>query len=200
MTTILSSESANWLLPSDSTALKTTLPNYEESLPNRVNKEGISNYIKNRGTLCFGESATDGRRMSVSTSTLTQPINSRRDSISTPSPKVLGFEATRNYTRDRTSTPNLIYGNLDPPNPHHQLRVKREGRANYEKNQNSQMKSLLENYGKLPLPSQRIPHTQGEIATNLYYAHREGKMSSILSNYGKSAASPRRVPNVKGDA
>lgn len=80
-----------------------------------------------------------------------------------PPPKVIGSDAIRNYIRSRTSTPNLIHGDMAAPNPHHHFRVKREGRANYERNQHSQMKTLFENYGKLPLPTPPLPHTQGEV-------------------------------------
>jgi hypothetical protein len=150
MVTNLSSESANWILPSYPTRSTPTLPDYEQTLPNRVNREGVQNYVKSRGSLNIGDWATEGRRMSISTSTSTQP-------------KVLGPDALRNYTKSRSSTPNLIYGDLQPPDPHHQLRVKREGRANYDKNRHTEMKTLFHNYGKLPLPTQPVPHTQGEV-------------------------------------
>jgi len=161
MVTTLSSGSANWILPSRPTTSTSTLPNYEESLPIRVNREGVQNYVKNRGTFNIGNWATEGRRMS--TSTVTQPIIHEQNVLEISPPKVIGSDAMRNYTRSRSSTPNLIYGDLDPPNPHHQLRVKKEGRANYEKNHHTQMKGLFENYGKLPLPTPTLPRTQGEV-------------------------------------
>ena len=151
MTKSLSSESANWILPSYPTTFTSTIPNYEEALPFRVNHEGAKNYVKNRGTLNIGDWATEGRRMSTST----LPINQE--------PKVLGPDALRNYTKSRCSTPNLIYGNLEAPDSHPALRVKREGRANYEKSHHSQTKTLFENYGKLPLSTPKLPNTQGEV-------------------------------------
>ncbi|CAF2788595.1 unnamed protein product [Rotaria sp. Silwood2] len=198
MTTTLSPESANWILPSVPSTLISTIPNDKESLPFHVNREGVANYIRNRGTLNFSEWAAQGRR--ITTSTDIESIVQQRNSFPVPPPKVIGPDATRNYIRSRTSTPNLIYGNLDPPNPHHHCRVKNEGRANYDRNQHSQMKTLLENYGKLPLPAQPIPHTQGEIATNLFYAHQEGHMGKILSNYGHVTPSSKPVSHVKGVA
>jgi hypothetical protein len=157
MTTTLSSESANRILPSRSTTLSSILPNYEESLPARVNREGVQNYVKSRGTLNIGDWATEGRRM------LTSSITREQSVVIARPPKVLGPDAIRNYTRNRSSTPNLIYGNLDPPNPHHRFRVKKEARDNYNKNHNSQMKALFQSYGKLPLPTQPAPRTQGEV-------------------------------------
>lgn len=157
MTSGLSSESANWILPSYPTSVTPTVPNYDEALPFRVNNEGVKNYVKNRGTLNIGDWAIEGRRSSISSSSTTI------DSHSQQQPKVLGPDAFRNYTRSRSSTPNLIYGTLQPPDPHHQLRVKKEGLANYERNHNSEMKGLLQNYGRMPLPSQPVPHTQGEV-------------------------------------
>jgi hypothetical protein len=163
MVTNLSSESANWILPSYPTRSTPTLPDYEQTLPNRVNREGVQNYVKSRGSLNIGDWATEGRRMSISTSTSTQPTVQERNVLEAPPPKVLGPDALRNYTKSRSSTPNLIYGDLQPPDPHHQLRVKREGRANYDKNRHTEMKTLFHNYGKLPLPTQPVPHTQGEV-------------------------------------
>jgi hypothetical protein len=156
MVTTLSSESANWLLPSNPSSFASTLPNYEESFPIRVNREGVANYVKNRGSLNLGDWATEGRRMSTS-------LGQGPSDFQAPPPQVLGREALQNYTRSRTSTPNLIYGDLQPPNPHHHQRVKREGRANYDKNRLTQMKSIFQNYGKSPLPAQPAPNTQGEV-------------------------------------
>lgn len=161
MVDTLSSESGNWILPSQPPTFSSTLPNYGESLPGRVNREGVKNYVRNRGTLNLGDWATEGRRRA--TSAVAQSINAEPNAFQAPPPKVLGDDALRNYTKSRTSTPNLIGGVLDAPNPHHRFRVKKAARANYDKNQNSQMKSLLESYGKLPLPPQPAPHTQGEV-------------------------------------
>ena len=161
MLATLSSESANWILPSQPTTLASTVTNYEESVPVRVNREGVKNYVKNRGTLNIGDWAIEGRR--TSTSTVTQPIIKERNAPVAPPPKVIGPDAMRNYTRSRSSTPNLIYGNLESPRPHHHSRVKKAGLANYEKNNKSQMKVLFENYGKLPLPPPPVPHTKGEV-------------------------------------
>jgi len=158
MTKTLSSESDNWILPSNPTTFTSTLPNYEETPPFRVNREGVKNYVRNRGSLNIGDWAIEGRRMSTTTTTL--PINQESN---LPQPKVLGPDALRNYTKSRCTTPNLIYGNIQPLDSQHGMRVKREGRANYEKNHNSEMKNLLQNYGKLPVPIQQGPHTQGEV-------------------------------------
>ncbi|CAF1313219.1 unnamed protein product [Adineta steineri] len=194
MTTTLSSESANWILPSYPRTFTSTLPNYEEAPPFRVNHEGVKNYVKNRGSLNIGDWAIEGRRMST-----TATILSDNQQSNLVQPKVLGSEALRNYNKSRCSTPNLIYGDVQPPDSHHGMRVKREGQANYNKNHDSQVKTLQENYGKLPLPRQPAPHIQGEVATNLYYLHQEGQMGPILNNYGRSSATPRSVPpHVKG--
>jgi hypothetical protein len=158
MTKSLSSESANWILPSNQKTFTSTIPNYEEAPPFRVNREGAKNYVKNRGSLNIGDWAIEGRRMSTTTTTL--PTNQESN---LPQPKVLGPDALRNYTKSRCTTPNLIYGDLQLPNSQQGMRVKREGRANYEKNHNSEMKSLLQNYGKLPLSTKPIPNTQGEV-------------------------------------
>ncbi|CAF0781639.1 unnamed protein product [Adineta ricciae] len=195
----LSSESANWVLPSQPVTFTSVLPTYEDNLPHRVNREGIRNYIKSRGTLNIGDWAIEGRR--PATPRVTNEANvQERNALEAPGPKVIGPDALRNYTRNRSSTPNLIYGNLQPPDPHHQLRVKREGRVNYEKNLSTQMKSLFHNYGKLPLLDQPVPHTQGELATNLFYSHQEGRVGPILNNSGGEERSPRPVPHVKGFA
>jgi len=156
MTKTLSSESANWILPSHPATFTSTIPNYEESLPFRVNREGAKNYVKNRGSLNIGDWAIEGRRMSTTTLPINQESNLQQ-------PKVLGADALRNYTKSRCSTPNLISGILQPPDSPQVLRVKREGRANYEKSHHSQTKTLLENYGKLPLSTPKAPHTQGEV-------------------------------------
>jgi len=170
MTTTLPSESANWVLPSHPTTFKSTLPNYEESLPMHVRREGAGNYLKSRGTLNIGDWAIEGKRRPTSAVVEQQPTTTTAKYIlEAPAPKVIGDDAMRNYIKNRSSTPNLIYGNLAPPNPHHNLRVKREGRQNYEKNHNSQMKALLHNYGKLPLPSPRAPHTQGDVNFSIYF-------------------------------
>lgn len=154
----LSSESANWILPSYPTAETPTASGYDEGLPFRVNQEGVKNYLRNRGSLNIGEWAVESRRPPSAKSTA--PIEQE---VYLAQPKVLGPDALRNYTKSRTTTPNLIYGTLQAPDPHHQIRVRREGLANYEKNHNSQMKGLLENYGKSPLPAQPGPHTQGQV-------------------------------------
>jgi len=156
MTKSLSSDSANWFLPSTQKTFASNIPNYEEAPPYRVNREGAKNYVKNRGSLNIGDWAIEGRRMSTSTLPENQESN-------LPQPKVLGPDALRNYTKSRCTTPNLIYGNLQPPNSQQGMRVKKEGRANYEKNHNSEMKSLLQNYGKLPLSTKPVPNTQGEV-------------------------------------
>ena len=163
MVTTVPSNSEPWILPNYQRRLSSTLPNYEQSVPMRVNREGVQNYIRNRGTLNFGDWATEGRRVSISSASVTESTTTVQNVLAVPPPKVIGPDAMRNYIQSRTSTPNLIHGDLAPPNPHHHHRVKREGRANYNKNQNSQMKQLLENYGKLPVPTQPLPHTQGEV-------------------------------------
>jgi hypothetical protein len=145
-------ESTNWIPPSNST----TLADYEEALPFRVNREGVKNYIKNRGSLNIGDWAIEGRRMSTTVVPTVQETNVTQ-------PKVLGPDALRNYTKSRCSTPNLIYGYVEPPDSQYGMRVKREGRANYDKNHHSQTQNLLQNYGKLPLPTPSGPHTQGQV-------------------------------------
>jgi len=156
MTKSLSSDSANWFLPSTQKTFTSTIPNYEETPPFRVNREGAKNYVKNRGSLNIGDWAIEGRRMSTTILPTNQESN-------LPQPKVLGPDALRNYTKSRCTTPNLIYGDFQLPNSQQGMRVKREGRANYEKNHNSEMKNLLQNYGKLPLSTKPIPNTQGEV-------------------------------------
>ncbi len=160
MTKTLSSDSTNWIAPSNPTTFTSTLPNYDEALPFRVNREGVKNYIKNRGSLNIGDWAIEGRRMSTTTIPTEQETN-------LPQPKVLGPDALRNYTKSRCSTPNLIHGYVEPTDSHHGMRVKREGRANYEKNHHSQTKTLLQNYGKLPLPAPPVPHTQGQVNNHI---------------------------------
>jgi hypothetical protein len=154
-------ESTNWVLPTQPTTFTSTLPNYEQTLPIRVNREGVKNYLKHRGTLNIGDWATEGKR--TPRLTIAQPIIYGQNIFEGPPPKVLGADAIRNYVRSRSSTPNLIYDNVDPPREHHQMRVKKEGRANYEKNQNSQSKFLMDNYGKLSIPTLPKPNTMGEV-------------------------------------
>ena len=156
MTKTLSSESANWILPSNPTSLTSTSPKYEEAPPYRVHREGVKNYLRNRGTLNIGEWAIEGKR------TTKTPLPADEEIIA-PQPKVLGPDALRNYTRSRCSTPNLIHGYVQPTDSEHGMRVRREGRANYERNHHSQTQALLQNYGKLPLPTPPGPHTQGQV-------------------------------------
>ena len=167
MVTTLSSESANWILPSQPITIASTIPNYDESLPIRVNRDGISNYIKHRGTLNIGDWAIEGKR--IPEGPYAEPRVEQRNYFAAPPPKVLGYEAMQNYTRSRSSTPYLIHGDLDPPNPHHQARVKQEGRENYDKNQASQMRAMFQNYGKSPLTPQPAPNTHGEVNFQIYY-------------------------------
>jgi hypothetical protein len=157
----LPSESANWLLPTRSTSFSSTLPNYEEALPIRVNREGMKNYLKHRGTLNIGDWATEGKR--TPRPTLAQPVIYGQNVFEGPPPKVLGPDAVRNYVKSRSSTPDLIRGVVDAPREHHQMRVKKEGRANYERNQHSQSKFLMQNYGKLSIPILPAPNTVGEV-------------------------------------
>ncbi|CAF1969463.1 unnamed protein product [Rotaria magnacalcarata] len=196
MTRNLSSQSANWIPTSYATTFSSTIPNFEEATPYRVNPEGVKNYVKNRGSLNIGDWAIEGNRMSTTSAT---PLSTEQES-NLPQPKVLGPDALRNYTKSRCSTPNLIYGNIQPPDPLYGMRVKKEGRANYEKNHNTEMKTLLESYGKLSLPIHSVPHTQGELATSLFYTHQEGQMGPIMNNYGHNSATPRPIPHVKGTA
>ena len=156
MTKTLSTESANWVPPSNSTSFSSTLPNYEDSLPFRVNREGVKNYVKNRGSLNIGDWAIEGRQISKTTS----PINQETNSLH---PKVVGADAFRNYTNNIHSKPHLLDGNFQPPSSPYGLRVRKEGFANYEKNHKTQMKTLLENYGKLSVPAPPLPHTQGQV-------------------------------------
>ena len=155
----LSSESAQWILPSNPITPTPSSPTYEQALPFRVNQEGVKNYMKNRGSLNIGEWAIEGQRPSSSSVSHASPIEEPYGT----QPKVIGPDAMRNYSRSRNSTPNLIYGALETANAHSQMRVKQEGLANYERNHNSDVKGLLQNYGKMPLLQQPIPHTQGEV-------------------------------------
>ena len=122
--------------------------------------------MKNRGSLNIGDWAIEGRRMS----TTAMPV---QEESSLAQPKVLGPDALRNYMKSRSSTPNLIHGDLHPPNSHNGMRVKREARANYEKSHHSQTKALFENYGKLPLSTPKGPHTQGEVRRISSEKHRD---------------------------
>lgn len=155
------SDGGNWTLPSYPVTIASTLPNYEDSLPLRVNREGVQNYMKNRGTLQLGDQPLDYRRSSVSSART--PMRSDRFAFVAPPPKVLGADALRNYTRSRSSAPNLIGGVVEPPHPHHQFRVKPEAQKNYERNQRTQMKVLMENYGKLTPPDPPPLHIKGEV-------------------------------------
>lgn len=155
MTKKLSSESTYSIPPKDYSTFASKLPNFEEAPPFRVNPEAVKNYVKNRGSLNIGDWAIEGRRMST-TLTTNQESNVQQ-------PKVLGEDALRNYTKSRCSTPNLIYGSTHSTEPQIGLRVTREGRANYERNNNNDMKTLFQNYGKSELPPQPAPNTQGEV-------------------------------------
>ncbi|CAF0938368.1 unnamed protein product [Didymodactylos carnosus] len=175
----------NWVLTNEAPVV--VYPDYEAPL--RVRREGINNYVKNRGSLNIGDWETEGR----------QPNASARLPPPAP-PKVFGIDATLNYTKSRGSTANLLTGYLDPPNPHQGLRVKKEGRANYEKNHDASLKTLLQNYGKLPISDRRVPNTKGEFATRMFYSNNQGSMGQIINDYGRALPSPRPVPNVKGAA
>lgn len=161
MARALSSESANWILPSHQKTFASALPDYEEELPFRVNREGVQNYLKNRGSLNIGDWAIEGRRTSTTTAAATTVANDPASLI--PAPKVLGPDALRNYTRSRSTTPDLINGRLQPPDSRGAMRVKKEGLANYEKSNYSQTKDLMQHYGKLSQPRQPVPHTQGQV-------------------------------------
>ena len=156
MASVLSDESADWIFPSQPTNRTASVlsNNYDEPVPMRVHREGVQNYVKSRGTLNLGDWATEARRTSVD----------RQPALP---PKVIGSDALRNCTRGRSSTPNLIHGILEPPDSHHCLRVKREGRMNYDRNQNSQMKSLLENYGKFRSTPSSILATPRQVKSHL---------------------------------
>ena len=155
-------QAGNWVLQSQRQVAPSTVPNYEDHGPLRVNHEGVQNYLKHRGTLNIGGWAMEGRRIPPPLST--EPfVKQQQYAFQAPPPKVLGPEAIRNYEKSRSSTPNLIGGVLDAPYSHHHHRVKREGVENYEKAHNSQMKNLLQNYGKLPISPKPLPHTQGEV-------------------------------------
>lgn len=154
-------ESGNWLLPTQSTTLSSTLPNYEEALPIRVNREGMKNYLKHRGSLNLGDWATEGKR--TPKPTLAQPIIYGQNVFEGPPPKVLGADAVRNYVKSRSSTPDLIGGVVDGPRDHHKMRVKKEARDNYARNQHSESKFLMQNYGKLPIPTLPTSNTVGEV-------------------------------------
>lgn len=156
MTRAVSSASTNWILPSHPKTFTPELPNHEDDLPFRVNREGMQNYVRNRGTLNIGDWAVEGRRMST-TSTIIDPASV------IPPPKVFGADALQNYNKSRCTTPNLIGGRLEAPDSRQGMRVKKEGLANYEKSHYSQTKDLLDNYGKLPTQAVPVPHTQGQV-------------------------------------
>lgn len=213
----LPSARGNWTLPSHPVTLTSTLPNYEESLPLRVNRDGVKNYLKNRGTLTLGDWQTESRRTSISAAA-GQRLPSEHYAFVAPPPKVLGHDALRNYTRSRSSAPNLIGGVVDPPHPHHNHRVKPEAQANYNRNHNTQMKVLMEKYGKLEPPEPPRPHTQGQVnisiefiffkisidsfqlATNLFHIHKEGHLSKVFQEYGNVTPVTPPHPHVKGIA
>ena len=155
MARAVSSTSTNWILPSNPKTFTSTLPSHEEDLPFRVNREGVQNYIKNRGSLNIGDWAIEGRRMSTTTA--------MDSTLTVPPPKVLGADALQNYTKSRCTTPNLIGGRLEPPDSRQGMRVTREALPNYEKSHYSQTKDLLDNYGRLSAPALPVPHTQGQV-------------------------------------
>jgi hypothetical protein len=162
MDTTFPDKQDNWILPvRPATASSSTVPNFEVYGPLRVNREGVRNYMKHRGTLNIGNWAIEGRRTS---SVFAQPGVEPRNAFIAPPPKVLGSEAMRNYKRSVSSTPNLLGGVVNGPHPHHNMRVKREGQANYNKAHNTQMKPLLESYGKLSVLPQPAPHTNGKVS------------------------------------
>lgn len=162
MTDILSLESANWVTANQPDTFTSTLPTYAESLPMHVKREGVQNYIKNRGSLNLGDWAIEGRRSA--TPRMGRGEREPFDGQAIPA-KVKGPEAIRNYMRSVSSTPNLLHGTLQPPNPHHGVRVRPEGQANYIQDHDSRVKILLESYGKdIPTPVPTRPHTQGEVS------------------------------------
>jgi hypothetical protein len=162
MTDLLSSASADWVVANQPNTFTSTLPTYAKELPMHVKREAVQNYIKNRGSLNLGDWAIEGRR-----SATPRMVRSDREPFpgqAIPA-KVNGAEAIQNYVRSVSSTPNLLHGNLQPPNPHHGVRVRPEGRANYIQDHDSRMKILLESYGRnIPTPGPTRPHTQGAVS------------------------------------
>ena len=335
-----SQEQTNWVLPSPSTKFASTLPNYEEALPIRVNREGVRNYLKHQGTLNIGDWATEAKPPPIPL--VSQPVNygqNTRDRLPTqavrsqevqhyvrsrsaapnlsygqniyeapaqglqsaavrsyirnnraapavvygqnayeipsqmsqsdamqnytrgfgttsnlaygqgayevpaqmaqsgaiqnytrgPSatsdltygqsvdeipaqilgpggvddylrsysaqpnanygqnafeitPQVIGSDAVQNYIKGRITTPNLLYDNLNTPRKHHRMRVKREGIDNYQKNQYSQSKYLMDNYGKLSIPQLPAPNTVGEVNISLNLIHLSEVFLFVESN------------------
>ena len=162
MVDYLSLKSADWVVPEEPDTFMPTLPTHVESLPMFVRREGVQNYIKNRGSLNLGDWAIEGRR-SVTPRTLTTPQDLFVGQV-IPA-KVKGAEATRNFLRSVTSTPNLLHGVVESPDPHHGMRVKAEGRANYVKNHDSRVKLLLESYGSdIPSPGPLQPQIRGNVS------------------------------------
>lgn len=161
MTKTLSSESADWIPSSNATTFLSTLPTYEDAPPFRVNREGVNNYIRNRGSLNIGDWAIEGGRMSTTTTPrITLQENQK---LKVAQPKVLGPDALKNYTKNRCTTPRFICGHDRSSDSRQNMRVRHEGRAIYEKNQNTEIKSLLENYGTLSVSAQPGPHIQGQV-------------------------------------
>jgi hypothetical protein len=160
MTDKLSAESAVWLQSVKPNTFQSTLPTYQGELPMRVNREGVRNFLKNRGSLNIGDWAIEGSDMMTPRSQRTsrELFDGQRIPV-----KVVGVDAMNNHLRSVSSTPDLLHGNLQPPDPHHQMRVKPEGRASYVQDHDSRMKILMEHYGQFPLRSPTRPRTQGDV-------------------------------------
>lgn len=161
MNTKLSAESANWVRRASQPTLSSTVPAFDNELPIGVHREGLQNYVKNRGSFSLTWNSVDASRPA----TPQTPRNLDREIFpgqARPA-KVIGEEAKKNYVRNVTSTPQLLFSGLQPPDPHHRMRVKREGRENYVRDRDSRVKLLLENYGKLAPPTPTRPRTQGEV-------------------------------------
>ena len=156
----LSSESALWIRPLVAEpTVSPVLPTFENDRPIGVHREGFQNYLKHRGSLSLSHDLrnTDQR-----------PSDEFLFRGQARSAKVLGDEARQNYLKNVTSTPQLLQSDYQPPDPHHRLRVKREGRENYVRDHDSRVKLLLENYGQISPPSTpRRPRTQGEVKTKI---------------------------------
>ena len=167
MTTSLFSSSTNWTLPSYSQTLESTLPNYEKNLPIRVKGEGATNYAKNRGSLKFGDEDVNNKRISIPM----QSIEEKRDTLGILPRRVKGSDAERNYLQGRQSTPNLLYSSFQPPNPHHGLRVKTEARANYQRNQYSEMRLVFDNDNKSTSSIQTMPREVNISTYTLFYSN-----------------------------
>lgn len=148
----LSQESAEWMLPSKSNTPRSVRSaqsvriDHEPERPVGVSREGFKNYLRNSGSLNIGAWAIEGRRSATSS---LERTDSQLFADQGKQPKVIGDEAKKNYLKQTRGTPDILTSDYQPPRSHNQMRISRAGRANYLKDRESRVKSLLQNYGKL---------------------------------------------------